>query len=109
MTVTITPEQREAALEILRTQIWAAAGCAIPEPWEVGDFFAPITLNALIAAGWGPVADAEARGYRAGVEAAGNEVAKEIDRARTFGPHHVPVLAGVQDAIRALAPTGEGL
>ena len=73
MPTEITPEQREAALEILRTKLGAAANSAITESWEVADFFAPITLDALIAAGWGPTADAEARGYRAGLEDAVKE------------------------------------
>ncbi len=66
----LTDEQREAARAILTEAIASAIACDMPEPWEIADHFASKSLDALIAQGWGPVAEAEARGYRAGVEAA---------------------------------------
>lgn len=55
----ITPEQREAAWQAIRK--WTAAIGSGPQDPDYA-------IDALIAEGWGPVADAEARGYRAGVE-----------------------------------------
>lgn len=58
MTIELTPEQRKAAL------------VALISGHLDYDYEVDVGLNALIAAGWGPVTDAEARGYRAGIEAA---------------------------------------
>ena len=60
----ITPEQREAAWQAIRK--WTAAIGSGPQDPDYA-------LDALIAEGWGPVADAEARGYWAGIEAAARE------------------------------------
>lgn len=57
----ITPEQRAAAWQAIRK--WTAAIGSGPQDPDYA-------LDALIAEDWGPVTDAEARGYRAGVEAA---------------------------------------
>ena len=63
----ITPEQREAALKL----VLASNAGRYPDEYDAKA--AEETLDALIAEGWGPVADAEARGYRAGLEDAVKE------------------------------------
>ena len=61
----LTDEQREAAL---REMLSAWRGVALSDGATNRSALAA-ALDALIAQGWGPVAEAEARGYRAGVEA----------------------------------------
>lgn len=94
----ITPEQREAAMRALRE---SAGSTQLLWPFEA--------LDALIALGWGPGAEAEARGYRAGVEDAaklieGNHVLfgdRPELRPRTDGDRNGLEYAA---AIRALTP-----
>lgn len=57
----ITPEQRVAAWQAIRK--WTAAIGSEPQDPDYA-------IDALIAEGWGPVADAEARGQRAGLGSA---------------------------------------
>ena len=84
----LTLEQREAASKaIMRLSIDLHAG-------HRSDI-----LDALIAEGWGPIADAEARGYRAGVEAALAAAHAEITEEDGVGTADMMVAA----AIRALA------
>ena len=97
----ITPEQREAAWQAIRK--WTAAIGSGPQDPDYA-------LDALIAEGWGPVADAEARGYRSGLEAALAAAHAEITEEDGVGTADMMVAA----AIRALAdkpketPNGNG-
>lgn len=83
----ITTEQRKAAL------------VALISGHLDYDYEVDVGLNALIAAGWGPVAAAEARGYRAGVEAALAAAHAEITEEDGVGTADMMIEA----AIRTLA------
>ena len=89
----ITPEQREAALKL----VLASNAGRYPDEYDAKA--AEETLDALIAEGWGPVADAEARGYRSGLEAALAAAHAEITEEDGVGTADMMVAA----AIRALA------
>ena len=99
----ITPEQRKAASKaIMRLSIDLHAG-------HRSDI-----LDALIAEGWGPVAAAEARGYRAGIEDAAAIVGQCNRTDREWGPGSLwDILTRESQArIRSLLSTdklGEGL
>ena len=46
---------------------------------------------------------AHQRGRREGMEEAAGVCDAEIEQAREFGPHHIPIISGIRQAIRAKA------
>ena len=90
----ITPEQREAAWQAIRK--WTAAIGSGPQDPDYA-------LDALIAAGWGPVAAAEARGYRAGLEDAAKECDGIAGNDRDFSRDYRRAAGHCAFVIRALA------
>lgn len=74
--LTLTQNQREAALVAMRTAYWEC---------ESGRSVIESILDALLAIGWRPepqpdaIAAAEARGYARGVEAAAQEIEPSTD------------------------------